>query len=141
MILGTKARYAVMALVDLASRQSAEPVSLSDLAEKQDIPLPYLEQIFAQLRRAELVKSVRGAKGGYVLASPAQQIDIASIVEAVDEPLKMTRCDNGHIHSGCLANNARCKTHHLWEGLGNHIYDYLKGQTLAEVSKLEQRPS
>lgn len=134
MILGAKARYAVMAMVDLASRRSSQPVSLSDLAEKQQIPLPYLEQIFAKLRKAELVESTRGPKGGYVLSKSFSDIDIASIVEAVDEPLKMTRCSHeDKQQKGCLASNAQCMTHELWEGLGWHIHSYLSGITLKHV--------
>ena len=137
MILGTKARYAVMALVDLASRDSDQPVTLADLAAKQDIPLPYLEQIFAQLRRAELVESVRGPKGGYILAFDAANINIATIVEAVDESIKMTRCGHSDKQKGCLASNAQCMTHELWEGLGTHIHSYLSGITLKQVCEKE----
>ena len=135
MILGAKARYAVMALVDLASRDSDQPVKLADLAEKQNIPLPYLEQIFVQLRQANLVQSVRGPKGGYTLSAAADATNVASIVEAVDEPLKMTRCKDGHAPKGCLPGSAQCMTHELWDGLGNHIYDYLSGISLASICK------
>lgn len=136
MILGTKARYAVMALVDMASRHTDMPVKLADLSKQQDIPLPYLEQIFAQLRRAGLVDSIRGPKGGYALASDAAEINISSVVEAVDESIKMTRCSHdGDGQQGCLASNAQCMTHHLWEGLGNHIYDYLNGISLSDICK------
>ena len=134
MILGTKARYAVMALVDMAGRQTDMPVKLVDLSKQQDIPLPYLEQIFAQLRRAGVVQSIRGPKGGYALASDASSIHISTVVEAVDESIKMTRCGHGgEKQQGCLASNAQCMTHHLWEGLGNHIYDYLNGISLRDV--------
>lgn len=132
MILGTKARYAVMAMVELAARGSARPVALAELADSQEIPLPYLEQIFAKLRRSELVKSVRGPGGGYVLNKPAAETCVADIVIAADESLKMTRC-GGKSGDGCRASKARCATHDLWEGLGQQIEDYLRGISLADV--------
>src|ERR1700685_2746067 len=113
MILGTKARYAVMAVVELAGHESGQPVALSGLAEAQEITVPYLEQIFSKLKKHGLVKSVRGPGGGYILAHPADGIRISDIVEAVDESLKMTRCD-GYKESGCMATKARCLTHDLW---------------------------
>lgn len=132
MLIGAKSRYAVMAMVDLANRSAGKPVSLAELAEAQEIPLPYLEQLFAQLRRADLVHSVRGPGGGYILAKSAGQTCIADIVQAVDESLTMTRCnkDEGR---GCLSSKAKCMTHDLWDGLGNHIVEYLNGITLADV--------
>jgi len=132
MILGTKARYAVMAMVELAGYEADKLVSLSELAEAQEITVPYLEQIFSKLKHGGLVKSVRGPGGGYALARPAGDIRIADIVQAVDESLKMTRCD-GHSESGCMATKARCLTHDLWEGLGARIYDYLHSVSLADV--------
>lgn len=132
MILGTKARYAVMAMVELAARGGSKPVTLAELADSQEIPLPYLEQIFSRLRRGGLVKSVRGPGGGYVLTHSAAQTFIDSIISSVDEPIKMTRCATQSVE-GCLASKARCATHDLWEGLGNQISDYLKGISLEDV--------
>ena len=132
MILGTKTRYAVMAMVELAGRGADKPVALAELADSQEITVPYLEQLFAKLRQQGLVKSVRGPGGGYVLARPAAEICIFDIVQAVDESIKMTRCD-GHKESGCMATKARCLTHDLWEGLQQRIYDYLHSITLADV--------
>jgi len=132
MILGTKARYAVMAMVELAGHDAEKPVRLEKLAEAQEITVPYLEQLFSKLRRSGLVKSVRGPGGGYALAQAAGDIRISDIVEAVDESLKMTRCD-GHKEFGCMATKARCLTHDLWDGLGARIYDYLHSVTLADV--------
>lgn len=129
MILGTKARYAVMAMVELSACGRARPITLAQLAESQEIPLPYLEQIFAKLRKAELVKSIRGPGGGYVLARDAAHTSIADIVVAVEEQLKMTRCETG-ADSGCMSRKTRCATHDLWDGLGQHIYDYLNGINL-----------
>lgn len=132
MILGTKARYAVMAMVDMASRNHSNPISLSDLSESQEIPLPYLEQIFSKLRKAGLVQSVRGPGGGYLLSRDSHGISIVEIVEAVDESLKMTRC-NAETTGGCIGGKVQCKTHHLWEGLGQQIYSYLDKIHLDEV--------
>ncbi len=138
MILGTKARYAVMAMVELASRQSAneaeKPVSLAELAQAQDITLPYLEQIFSKLKHNALVKSVRGPGGGYVLARQASSIHISEIVEAVEESIKMTRCDK-HLSNGCMAGGSKCATHDLWDGLGNQIHGYLKAISLQDVQQ------
>src|SRR5690348_14029899 len=126
MILGTKARYAVMAMVELAGREPGVPVALSELAEAQEITLPYLEQIFSKLKHAQLVESVRGPAGGYLLARGAGDIPISDIVNAVAESIKMTRCDT-HEHGGCLSKKTRCLTHHLWEGLERQIEGYLQG--------------
>src|SRR5689334_10283753 len=111
MILGTKTRYAVMAMVDLAGR-SAGPVTLSELAQAQEITVPYLEQLFAKLKKSGLVKSVRGPGGGYVLAKAANEVLISDIVIAVEESMKMTRCDK-HADHGCMSIRARCLTHDL----------------------------
>lgn len=132
MILGTKARYAVMAIVELAGRDAGKPVSLAELAASQEITVPYLEQIFAKLRQAGLVKSVRGPGGGYVLAKPAEETWISDIVVAAEESLKMTRCES-HKGDGCMAAKTRCMTHHLWEGLENQIFDYLHSISIADV--------
>lgn len=129
MILGTKARYAVTAMVALAAKN--ETTTLSELAETQAIPLPYLEQIFAKLKRAGLVEAVRGPKGGYTLAAAAHTMKIADIVDAAEESIKMTRCAEGE--GGCSATKAKCITHDLWEGLEQHIHGYLSGLTLADI--------
>ena len=132
MKLGTKGRYAVMAMVDLAIHSGGKPVALAGIAERQEISLSYLEQLFAKLRRFGLVKSVRGPGGGYLLAIPADEMRICDIVLAVDEPIRATRCTPG-APEGCRSNNERCSTHDLWEALGNHIYQYLSSITVADV--------
>ncbi len=133
MMLSTKGRYAVMAMVDLAREAKESPVTLSAIAERQNIPLAYLEQIFARLKRAGVVDSVRGPGGGYRLASTACQTSIADIVIAADEQIVMTRC-GGAGKPGCMsANKVRCLTHDLWDGLGQHIHAYLDSITLADV--------
>ncbi len=128
MILGTKARYGVMAMVALANKNST--TTLAELAETQGIPLPYLEQIFAKLRKAGLVDAARGPGGGYMLARAAASMRISDIVDAAEESIKMTRCEG---ESGCTATKAKCITHDLWEGLEQHIHSYLSGLTLQDV--------
>ena len=134
MLLTTKTRYAVMAMVDLALAESENPQSLPDIAERQELPLSYLEQLFPKLRKAELVKSIRGPGGGYVLNQPLAAITILSIVEAVDESLQMTRCD-GDPKNGCMVKTSRCLTHSLWKGLGKQISEYLASVTLASLTQ------
>jgi Rrf2 family transcriptional regulator, iron-sulfur cluster assembly transcription factor len=134
--LSTKGRYAVMAMVDIAKHGKGEPISLAEIAERQEISLSYLEQLFAKLRAANLVKSVRGPGGGYLLAHGADATRISDVILAVDEPIRATRCTPG-APTGCSANMSRCLTHDLWEELGNQIHLYLNSVTLADVC--EQR--
>jgi Rrf2 family transcriptional regulator, iron-sulfur cluster assembly transcription factor len=147
--LNTKARYAVMAMADLAKSvgpghgNQAAAVPLSAIAERQNLSVAYLEQIFLRLRRAGLVESARGRAGGYVLARPARDIAIAEIMHAVHEETRMTRCLDGDV--GCLGEQ-RCLTHDLWHALGGHIAAFLANVTLQEVldgippEKLAARP-
>jgi Rrf2 family iron-sulfur cluster assembly transcriptional regulator len=136
MRLSTKGRYAVMAMVDLAKHNEGEPIALAEIAERQEISLSYLEQLFAKLRIAGLVKSVRGPGGGYLLGQAAQDTRIADIILAVDEPIRATRCSPG-APVGCRGSKTRCLTHDLWEELGNQIHLYLSSVSLADV--VEQR--
>ncbi len=133
MILGTKARYAVMAMVELAGRPEGKPVALSELADSQEMTVPYLEQLFSKLRQCGLVNSVRGPGGGYVLSKAANEIFISDIIEAVNETMKMTRCNAHEKPGGCMSGRAKCLTHDLWEGLERNIHDYLHGISLADV--------
>lgn len=132
MLLSTKGRYAVMAMVDLAAQKSAGPITLAAIAERQEIPLQYLEQIFSRLKKRDIVASVRGPGGGYKLAKPASKTTIAEIVIASEEEIKMTRCGGEKSH-GCMAPKTRCLTHDLWEGLTDQIHTYLESLTLADV--------
>lgn len=132
MKLSTKGRYAVMAMVDLASHSRGKPVALADVASRQEISLSYLEQLFSKLRRGGVVKSVRGPGGGYLLARPEAETRVADIILAVDEPIQATRCTPGQ-PAGCHSNKSRCLTHDLWEELGNQIYLYLSSVSLADV--------
>ena len=132
MKLSTKGRYAVMAMVDLARHAQAKPVSLSDIAARQEISLSYLEQLFAKLRKGGLVRSVRGPGGGYLLAFPSEATRISDIILAVDEPIRTTRCASGS-PAGCRTNRSRCLTHDLWEELGNQIHMFLSSVSLHDV--------
>src|SRR5664279_946658 len=133
MRLSTKGRYAVMAMADLAQHEAAnKPVSLADIAQRQEISLSYLEQLFAKLRRNGLVKSVRGPGGGYRLSRPANDLRIADVIVAVDEPIAATRCKPGSA-KGCTGQGARCVTHDLWEELGRQIHVFLSAVSLADV--------
>jgi Rrf2 family iron-sulfur cluster assembly transcriptional regulator len=132
MRLSTKGRYAVMAVVDLASRGSDAPVTLAEISERQDISLSYLEQLFAKLRRGGLVRSVRGPGGGYRMSRPAAETRIAEIILAVDEPIPATRCRPGS-GRGCMRDGARCLTHDLWDVLGQQIHFFLNSVTVADV--------
>jgi len=134
MKLGTRGRYAVMAVIDLAiqEKELGQPVSLSAIAERQEISLSYLEQLFSKLRHQKVLISVRGASGGYLLARPPEHITVADVVMAVDEPIHATRC-LPRSSRGCLKNGSRCQVHHLWDALGNHIYHFLQTVTIADV--------
>jgi len=130
--LSTKGRYAVMAMVDLATHGHGKPVALAEIADRQAISLSYLEQLFAKLRRGGLVGSVRGPGGGYLLAHAADATRISDIILAVDEPIRATRCMPGS-PKGCTGDTSRCMTHDLWEELGNHIHLFLSSVTLDDV--------
>jgi len=137
MRLSTKGRYAVMAMADLAGHvpgqdNQIKPVALADIAERQDISLSYLEQLFAKLRRGGLVTSVRGPGGGYRLSRASADLRIADIILAVDEPIAATRCKTGST-KGCTKTGARCVTHDLWEELGQQIHVFLSSVSLADV--------
>ena len=132
MKLGTKGRYAVMALVDLAGAPLDQPKTLAEIAASQSISLSYLEQLFAKMRRRGVVKSVRGPGGGYVLAREASKTRLSDIILAVDEPIKTTRCspDSGR---GCAPDGSKCATHELWDSLRQHILGFLAQVTLDDV--------
>jgi Rrf2 family iron-sulfur cluster assembly transcriptional regulator len=121
-----------MAMADLARIENGKPVTLADIAGRQEISLSYLEQLFAQLRRAGLVTSMRGPGGGYKLAQPASDTRISDIIMAVDEPIKATRCDPAS-PTGCRANGGRCLTHDLWDELGRQINLFLSTVSLDDV--------
>ncbi len=131
MRLGTKGRYAVMAMTDLARHGRKRAVTLAEIAGRQEISQAYLEQLFAALRRSGLVASVRGPGGGYRLALSADLISVVDVVRAVDEPLAATRCEGAQ--TGCLGGGERCATHDLWDALGDHISEFLAAVSLEDV--------
>ncbi len=130
MRLTTKGRFAVTAMVDLTQRGGKGPVTLAAISERQQISLSYLEQLFAKLRKNNVVASVRGPGGGYCLARPASKISIADIVVAVDEPLDATNCDR----QGNCKDGQPCSTHDLWFGLSERIYEYLQQVNLQQLA-------
>ena len=129
MRLTTKGRYAVTAMLDLALNARQAPVSLADISERQGISLSYLEQLFAKLRRNDLVSSVRGPGGGYQLARAAAEIQIVQVIDAVDESVDATRCQG----KGDCQGGETCLTHYLWCELSAQIHDFLSGISLATL--------
>jgi Rrf2 family iron-sulfur cluster assembly transcriptional regulator len=129
MRLTTKGRFAVTAMVDLATRGGRGPVTLAGISERQKISLSYLEQLFGKLRKNNVVASVRGPGGGYCLARPANKISMVDIILAVDEPLDATNCNaKGNCNDG-----KPCLTHDLWFGLNQKIHEYLSGVNLQQL--------
>jgi Rrf2 family iron-sulfur cluster assembly transcriptional regulator len=131
MKLSTKGRYAVMAMADIALNTDGAPVPLVGIAQRQEISQEYLEQLFAKLRRAGLVDSARGPGGGYTLTRDPDEVRIADIIQAVDEPLQVTRCQGDAI-DGCVGGD-KCVTHELWAALGRQIVGFLSAVTLGDV--------
>ena len=134
MKLTTRGRYAVMAMADLALFKDNGPTSLSDISLRQNISLPYLEQIFIKLKDKNLVKSTRGAKGGYVLEKPAYDIKISNIISAVDEEVKMLNCKK-ESKKGCNNKTTKCITHNLWDQLDQHINNFFEKIKLQDLVK------
>ena len=137
MKLTTKGRYAVMAMADLALFRDKGPTSLTDISLRQNISLAYLEQIFIKLKNKNLVKSVRGAKGGYMLQSSPEDIKIANIISAVDEEVKMLNCKKDS-KKGCNNKNSKCITHNLWDQLDKHINNFFEKVKLQDLVKKNQ---
>ena len=130
MRLTSKGRYAVSAMVDMVKHSDAGPVTLASISERQFISLSYLEQLFRRLREEDLVTSVRGPGGGYLLARPASAIVISDVITAVNEPIRTTMCEDAD--RGCHQ-GSRCDTHQLWNSLGRYIYRFLDSITLQDV--------
>ena len=130
MRLTTKGRFAVTAMIDLALRQGNGPVTLAAISQRQRISLSYLEQLFGQLRRHELVESTRGPGGGYTLARNAADITVADIIVSVDEPMDATQCGG---KENCLGEAGRCMTHDLWATLNQRMVDFLASVNLQKL--------
>lgn len=135
MKLTTKGRYAVTAMLDVAMHADEAAVTLADIAERQKLSVSYLEQLFGKLRRAGLVSSVRGPGGGYRLARSQDDIRLADIIVAVDEPTDITQCKG---RENCRG-PSRCLTHDLWNDLSRQLYEYLNGQSLRDLVAMAER--
>jgi len=138
MLLTTKARYAVMAVIEIAdsiSGSGKKPVALATISKNQNISLSYLEQIFSHLRNYGIVTSIKGPGGGYTLAKNKNTITVADIIKAIGEPIKMTKCQSSEENCTNPNKNSKCKTHHIWMGLENNIYEYLNSITLSKICK------
>ena len=134
MKLTTKGRYAVMALVDLARFDSINPVSLRDISLRQGISLDYLEQIFSKLKRNNIVKSIRGTQGGYILSKNPNDIKLTNIFYAVDEKVKTVQCKKDS-KKGCNGKATKCITHDLWDELETHINSFFEKKSLEDLIK------
>ena len=134
MKLTTKGRYAVMAMADLASNTNVSPVSLKEISLRQNISLAYLEQIFIKLKNKKLVRSSRGATGGYFLEKPASEIKLSHIISAVDEEVKMLNCKKSS-KKGCNNKSTKCITHNLWDELDQHIHGFFEKVKLQDLIK------
>ena len=134
MKLTTKGRYAVMAMADLASNTNVGPVSLKEISLRHNISLAYLEQIFIKLKNKKLVRSSRGATGGYFLEKPASEIKLSHIISAVDEEVKMLNCKKSS-KRGCNNKSTKCITHNLWDELDQHIHGFFEKVKLQDLTK------
>ena len=134
MKLTTKGRYAVMAMADLATNANGSAISLTEISSRQNISLAYLEQIFIKLKNKKLVKSTRGANGGYRLERPAAEIKLSYIISAVDEEVKMLNCKKNS-KKGCNNKSTKCITHNLWDELDHHIHSFFEKVKLQDLVK------
>ena len=132
MKLTSKGRYAVMALADLAKFNSVNPVSLRDISLRQGISLDFLEQIFSKLKKYNIVKSIRGVNGGYILNKKPEEIKLANILSAVDEEVKTVQCKK-ESKKGCNSKTTKCITHNLWDELEVHINQFFEQKNLKDL--------
>tara|TARA_B100001564_G_C20184910_1_gene465693 strand:- start:94 stop:510 length:417 start_codon:yes stop_codon:yes gene_type:complete len=132
MKLTTKGRYAVMAMADLALFSKKKPVSLNEISLRQNISLPYLEQLFVQLKNKKLVKGLRGSAGGYLLEKPSNEINISNIIDAVNEEVKTLNCKKDS-KRGCNNKSSKCIAHNLWDKLDNHINNFFISIKLSDL--------
>jgi len=132
MKLTSRGRYAIMAMADLAKNYVQEPTSLNSISLRQGISLSFLEQLFLKLKKNNLVESVRGPRGGYVLSKSPDEIKLLSIIEAVDEKIKTVKCKK-ESKKGCNGKSVKCITHYLWDDLENHINSFFEKNTLKDI--------
>ena len=134
MKLTSKGRYAVMALADIANFDKEKPVSLRDISLRQNISLVFLEQIFSNLKKNNIVKSIRGSNGGYILLNDPGKIKLSAIFSAVDEKVKTVQC-NKESKKGCNGKSTKCITHYLWDELELYINDFFDKKNLGDLVK------
>jgi Rrf2 family transcriptional regulator, iron-sulfur cluster assembly transcription factor len=132
MKLSTKGRYAVMAMADIASCVNQKPISLSEISLRQNISLSYLEQLFLKLKKGNLVKSIRGSNGGYILVKHPSEIKLSNIIFAVDETVKTLSCKK-ESKRGCNHKTMKCITHNLWDDLDHHINSFFEKIKLEDL--------
>ena len=132
MKLTSKGRYAVMAMADLAKTNHDQPTTLSEISLRQGISISFLEQIFLKLKKNNLVYSLRGPSGGYLLSKPSTEIKLSSIIKAVDEKVKTVGCKK-ESKKGCTGKSVKCITHNLWDDLENHINSFFEKNTLYDI--------
>ena len=138
MKLTSKGRYAVMAMADLAKKNTTDPTSLTEISLRQGISIAYLEQLFLRLRKNNLVQSARGPSGGYMLTKPPEKIKLLSIISAVDEKIKTVKCKK-ESKKGCNGKSIKCITHNLWDDLETHINKFFEDNTLKDILFKEVR--
>ena len=134
MRLNTKSRYAVMALADMASFNENKPISLRDISLRQSISLQYLEQIFQKLKKNNIVKSIRGINGGYILTENPSNIKLSDVFSALDQNVKTIGCDK-QSKKGCNGRSTKCITHNLWDELDIHINAFFENKKLEDLIK------
>jgi Rrf2 family iron-sulfur cluster assembly transcriptional regulator len=134
MKLNARVRYAVMALADIAKFDKQNPISLRDISLRQSISLVYLEQIFSKLKKNNIVKSIRGTNGGYILAKDPEQIKLSNIFSAVEEKIKTKQCKK-ESKKGCNGKSTKCITHYLWDELEIHINNFFDKKNLGDLLK------
>jgi len=134
MKLNTRSRYAVMALADIASFNRQNPISLRDISLRQNISLVYLEQIFSKLKKNNIVKSIRGTNGGYILSNTPEKIKLSNIFSALDENVKTVQCKK-ESKKGCQGKSTKCITHYLWDELEMYINDFFEKKNLEDLIK------
>ena len=132
MRLNTKSRYAVMALADMARFKENKPISLRDISLRQGISLQFLEQIFQRLKKNQIVKSIRGINGGYILAKNPNNIKLSEVFSALDENIKTIGCEK-HSKKGCNGRSTKCITHNLWDELDIHINAFFENKKLEDL--------
>lgn len=138
MKLTSKGRYAVMAMADLAKNYAQKPISLTEISLRQGISISFLEQLFLKLRKNNLVQSVRGPSGGYVLTKLPEEIKLLNIINAVDEKIKTLKCKK-ELKKGCNHKSIKCITHNLWDDLEAHINKFFEENTLNDILFKEVR--